>query len=60
MEKFVKSCFCSLSEGKDSYPHIIILLKIVEEQLFSFKKDEGRFISETLINDVIRSASDDS
>jgi archaellum component FlaC len=57
MANFVTQCFEKLSKNIGSYPHVIILFKIVQEQLHHFK-DENFEISEIIINDILRNVKD--
>ena len=39
MRKFVRSCFAKIDKNIDSYPHIVILAKIVKDQVYNFKEE---------------------
>ena len=57
MKKFVRSCFEKIDKNIDSYPHIVILAKIVKDQVYNFK-EENVEIAEILLNDILRSIKD--
>lgn len=58
VEKFVEKCFLKISKNEESDIHTCILLKIIQEQFYSFKDMDPK-ISDFIIEDLIRNSSDE-
>ena len=59
VEEFVYRCFDKISKNEESDIHTCFLLKIIQEQFYSFKDMDPK-VSDYIVSDIILNSKDDA